>query len=940
MKRCSLLLALFLFNYFFVSFESKAQPRQEGGMTDTPFSGDIPDDGNNTLGQTYNNTQCGLNYIISSRMITQRYTGPPTGSGLPTSLTMNMPPCIGTNGQNVLRAYIWWGVSYTSGSSTTPTITVTNPVGGVFSYTATMAGQSGTKCWAEVGTRTFRADVTTCINTSGNYSINISGNTASEIDGATFVIIYRDPVATYRGTIIINDGCQTFANGTPSTMTVSGFTACANSVNGSGFSVTGDQQNNVSPPSHQTTINSVTQTFSNTFWNTDIISTNVSTGQTSVGFTNTPSSSDCWSWNVIGYYFQTTGCTTGTVVGLTSTVTSQNATCGQNNGWANANVSGGTAPYTYWWSTSPVQTSATATGLGAGTYTCSITDASGCNATVIMVTITQPTGVSSVVSTSNACFGQSNGFAAVTAMGGTPGYSYLWSPSGGTGTTASNLSAGTYTVTITDSQGCTITSTAVVGNNDNPTVSSIIDYSDCPFDPQQTVYTVFTGDSYTDVTVCASGPSGYVTDNQVCTDPNNVDCAGHFQKDSLVAPYSVMGSSLTSVSIQSVYVSLDTITGNNSRGCGYDNRLWLRSPGGTLYLLAAQKTSNNTTTNKYKPVFTIAAPQGILPNALGSYNLYGYRPDQGSLSSAPWIGEAPGATWSGNSNENYIHAAGQWTVYLNDQVAGCSSNNQTKITEFCITFRTYPPPTYSWTVDPGSSPGCGSYLSSTTIPDPILTTPSEANYNCTYTLVATDAMGCTATTSINIFCGVLPATLLNYSGKNIASGNKLEWITASETNNSFFTIQRSSDGSAFTDLEKVLSRAANGNSTTPHYYTILDKDVKPGKYYYRLRQTDINGDSEELGVVVIEVKSAEFLFTIKPNPNTGRFEVIYECNDDRMATLHLYNDKGILQKRIEVFCVQGQNTFPVDLTGFTDGLYLVTLSNNDFVYKAKLVKSQ
>ena len=794
-----------------------------------PFDGNIPDDGNNTLGQVYNNTQCGLNYIITSKMITTRYTGPPTGSGLPAVLNMTMSPCIGTNGANILKAYIWWGVSYTSGSSTTPTITVTNPIGGVFSYTGTLVGTSGSKCWGELGTRTFRADVTTSINTGGNYTINISGNTAYEIDGATFVIIYKNPSASYVGTMVINDGCQTFANGTPSIMTVGNFTACANSANGSGFSVTGDQQNNISPPNHQTTINGVTQTFTNDFWNTDIINSNVTAGQTTVSFTNTPNTSDCWSWNVIGFYFQTTGCQTCTG-GLITSVASQNPPCTQNTGWATVNVSGGNAPYTYSWSSSPAQTSVTATGLGPGTYTCSVTDATGCATAIVTSTITQPSALSTSSSYNNTSCGGSSGSASVSVSGGTPGYTYAWSPSGGSGATANNLSAGNYTVTVTDSHGCTITTTYSIANNPRPTVSATIPVATCPLG-NQTITSTYSSSAYADVTVCASNPSGWLTDNQICTDPNNANCAGHFQKDSLIAPYALMGATLTAASVQSVYVSLDTIPGNNSRGCGNDNRLWLRSPGGTLYQLAAQKPLNassnpltynislgnlvncgfncgitgsqyngctgdagfswtdvgsltpisisitfavgvectaglknislngfaqtptftdldncycdgqdggnftltwtptnynvggintflvtgltncfgffpgvsgyyaivtvnyQSSTNHYKPTFTIAAPLGILPNAPGSYNQVGYRPDQSSLGTAPWIGESPGATWAGNSNENYTHAAGQWMVYTNDQLTGCNGNSTTKITEFCMKFRTYPVPT-------------------------------------------------------------------------------------------------------------------------------------------------------------------------------------------------------------------------------------------------------
>jgi hypothetical protein len=847
---------------------------------------------------------------------------------------MVMPPCIGVNGLNVLKAFVWWGVSYNSGSSTTPTLTVTNPIGGVFNYTATLVGTSGPKCWGEIGTRTFRADVTTSINTSGNYAINIAGNPVGEVDGATFVIVYRDQSVTYQGTMIINDGCQTFASGTPSTMSVANFTACANSINGSGFSVTGDQQNNISPPTHQTTINGTTQTFNNKFWNTDIVNTNVTSGQTSVSFTNTPSPSDCWSYNVIAYYFQTSSCIS-CFTGITASVTSQNAYC-SNNGWATVSVSGGNAPYTYAWNTSPPQNGVTATGLGAGTYTCTVYDAGSCNTSIVTAIITQPTTLTAPSSASNvSCAGGSNGSTSVTAIGGTPGYTYSWSPSGGNGATASNLAAGTYTVTVTDSHGCTITSTAVVAANPNPTVNSSVTTSYCPLS-NQTIITTFTSSSYVDVAVCSSNPSGYVTDNQTCTDPNNADCAGHFRKDSLVAPYSTMGANLSAASVQSVYVSMDTVGGNNSRGCGDDNRLWLRSPAGTLFLLAAQKTSNNTATNHYKPTFTVAGPLGILPNTVGSYNSVGYQPDQSALSSAPWIGEVPGATWAGNANENYSHAPGQWMVYTNDQVGGSGCNpggNYTKITEFCMTFRTYPPPTYAWSTSISSSSGCNTYLSSTSIANPSLFDTIAGNYNCIYNLVMTDAMGCTATTSVNINCDILPISLLSYSGKNTAFGNELEWSTASEINNSYFTIERSTDGQNYAELKRVPTEAINGNSSSILNYSLTDAEIKPGIYYYRLKQTDIDGHFEIEGTIAIQVKSDVDIFNISPNPAHNVFNIVFN------------EDLSIQNVVLKIFDVMGRNVHEQPLNSklqtlspkLSAGVYFVKLSDGVKVYEQKLV---
>ncbi|WP_343625932.1 T9SS type A sorting domain-containing protein [Flavobacterium lindanitolerans] len=133
------------------------------------------------------------------------------------------------------------------------------------------------------------------------------------------------------------------------------------------------------------------------------------------------------------------------------------ASCnGGANGMATVTPTGGTPPYTYSWTPSG-GTAATAIGLAAGTYTVTVTDANNCQATRNF-TINEPTALTATTSQNNtSCNGGANGTASVTVSGGTPGYTYSWSPSGGTAATATGLTAGTYTVTITDANNCQIT---------------------------------------------------------------------------------------------------------------------------------------------------------------------------------------------------------------------------------------------------------------------------------------------------------------------------------------------------------------------------------------------------------------------------------------------------------------------------------------------------
>ncbi|CAN5918948.1 hypothetical protein BH11BAC7_BH11BAC7_11990 [soil metagenome] len=147
---------------------------------------------------------------------------------------------------------------------------------------------------------------------------------------------------------------------------------------------------------------------------------------------------------------------------ITATQSQVNVTCNAAcTGSATVVASGGTGTYTYLWSPSG-GTGSTATGLCAGNYTCLISSPAGCTITQSF-TITQPPVLTiTFVQTNVSCNGGCNGTATVTVGGGTPPYTYLWSPTGGTGSTESGLCAGTYTCTVTDANGCTITQVVTI----------------------------------------------------------------------------------------------------------------------------------------------------------------------------------------------------------------------------------------------------------------------------------------------------------------------------------------------------------------------------------------------------------------------------------------------------------------------------------------------
>jgi len=161
---------------------------------------------------------------------------------------------------------------------------------------------------------------------------------------------------------------------------------------------------------------------------------------------------------------------------LQTSVKATNVKCyDELDGSATASVAGGTSPYNYNWSNA--RTADTILNVGAGSFTVEVTDGYGCTSTA-SVSITQPTAMTATHD-SIADNGNKTGVAAVTLSGGTGPYTYLWTPGGKTTDTIKGQSAGTYTCTILDANGCaysttvTIKSTAGVAGISNSTVINI-----------------------------------------------------------------------------------------------------------------------------------------------------------------------------------------------------------------------------------------------------------------------------------------------------------------------------------------------------------------------------------------------------------------------------------------------------------------------------------
>lgn len=168
---------------------------------------------------------------------------------------------------------------------------------------------------------------------------------------------------------------------------------------------------------------------------------------------------------------------------------------------------------------------------------------------------------------------------------------------------------------------------------------------------------------------------------------------------------------------------------------------------------------------------------------------------------------------------------------------------------------------------------------------------------------------------------VLPIGLLNFSATPDNTQVDLQWTTATETNNSYFTVERSADGSTFDSIARVGTEAPDGNSDMPLNYSTVDDHPDMGLSYYRLKQTDLNGNSTYSKVVAVNFANKQNL-TVYPNPSKGN---LYITGIDRNATgvmTQWYDMSGKLLAAATVPVQGGVASLSVN---FNNGMYLLKL---------------
>ncbi len=265
---------------------------------------------------------------------------------------------------------------------------------------------------------------------------------------------------------------------------------------------------------------------------------------------------------------------------ITNGALSCSAVC---NGQVSINVSGGTSPYTYLWNDAAAQTTPVASGLCAGSFDVMVTDASGCTFGPFSATVTDPGAIAVTVSSVDAaCSGGCNGSATAIITGGTSPYSIAWNdPLTQSTATAIGLCAGSYTVSITDGNGCSASGLATINNSGSPTISISSSNVSCNGVCNGNATAIVSGGTGALTVTWSTGASGISiaslcagTYTATVTDANGCSTNAVF---TITEPASLNGGMTSTTTPCSVCSATATVTASGGAG-GY-SYLWSASAG-------------------------------------------------------------------------------------------------------------------------------------------------------------------------------------------------------------------------------------------------------------------------------------------------------------------------------------------------------------------------
>jgi hypothetical protein len=183
----------------------------------------------------------------------------------------------------------------------------------------------------------------------------------------------------------------------------------------------------------------------------------------------------------------------------------------------------------------------------------------------------------------------------------------------------------------------------------------------------------------------------------------------------------------------------------------------------------------------------------------------------------------------------------------------------------------------------------------------------------------------------------LPVTLLQFSASASNGQVYLSWVTATENNNHFFSVQNSDDGMLFNDIA-IINGA--GNSLEPVYYSTVDYSPLNGLSYYRLKQTDFNGSFKYLKTIPVQIRTSNFAsISLFPNPASNNVTtLIVEGEKGHSVLVELTDITGKIHYSANSLIESDKHTLTIPLNKLkTKGTYLVCVSGNTNRYFKRLI---
>lgn len=181
---------------------------------------------------------------------------------------------------------------------------------------------------------------------------------------------------------------------------------------------------------------------------------------------------------------------------------------------------------------------------------------------------------------------------------------------------------------------------------------------------------------------------------------------------------------------------------------------------------------------------------------------------------------------------------------------------------------------------------------------------------------------------LQTICSPLPIELVSFTGKDEDGMNVLEWTTSSEITNDYFTVEKSTNGIQFYEYKRI---PGAGNSNTLLNYSITDEEPSEGITYYRLKQTDFNGDFKYSDMISVKSGPQDNELNIYPNPVNDFLKI--HSNLKNVVEIILTDHVGKTIKKINM-----QNS-AVDVSDLQPGLYFLIIKLPEKSFVKQIIKS-